>query len=83
MKILRFLIKHIIDIPNIPFIVITSVILVINYTRNTTPEERMLNGVDFFREEIKENIEKIYPSHFRYFIAIMFWTILLILTFLN
>lgn len=63
------ILKLIIIIPNLPFIVILSVYIIISIQLNSGFVET--NFLD--KIEIKKYINQIYPKHFSYFIAIMFY----------
>ena len=76
---MKKIIKHLILIPNLPFIIIISIYVVVNLHRHTGAVE-----MEFIEEDedllsnssIRKYIEEIYPKHFRYFIAILFYLLI-------
>lgn len=82
MKLLKNILFILLSIPNIPFITLVSLANVYIWVKNTTYEERVF-GIEERNEYIKENASKMYPKHFRYFVAIMFYMIIAILILKN
>ena len=77
---MSIIIKHLILIPNLPFIILIVIYVFVNLHKHTSEVEMEFIEADedvFVNSGIKEHIEEIYPKHFRYFIAIVFYILIL------
>ena len=75
-EIFKRAIKIFIMLPNLPFIIVLAIYIVVNIIANTNPVEMEIisNSDDgFMNNEIKEHIKKIYPKKFTRAIAFIFY----------
>lgn len=74
MKILNKAIKPFIILPNLPFIIVLSIYILVNiYIHTGFVEREFINDDDLLNDKIKNHINDIYPKHFRYAVAIFFY----------
>ena len=67
--------KPIVFIPNIPFILIVLIYVIIQLYKHTgVVEMEIIDTEDLMKGDVKEYIDNAYPEHFRYFIAILFYS---------
>ena len=71
---LKWLINKFIFIPNAPFYVILSFYFFYKILQNTSLSELMLKDGDILSEDMIEYLDRIYPKHFEYFIAFIFYS---------
>jgi hypothetical protein len=74
---MKKILKPLIIIPNLPFILALSIYILVNLYRHSSLVERELRE-DLITPEVKKHMEEIYPKHFRYAVAIVFYGWILI-----
>ncbi len=72
------IIKSLAIIPNLPFIVVLLIYVGIKISRNTNMIEFEMEENPKITTELKDWIDKVYPKHFRLFIAVLFYSYILI-----
>tara|TARA_R110002033_G_scaffold135357_1_gene174896 strand:+ start:140 stop:388 length:249 start_codon:yes stop_codon:yes gene_type:complete len=74
MEILKKAIKAFIILPNLPFIIAVAIYILINIYRHTGSIEMEFNeDDDLLTDKIKNHFKDIYPKHFVYFVALIFY----------
>lgn len=75
MEILKKVIKPFIILPNIPFIIALAIYVLVNIYKHTGfVEMEFIEDDDLMNDKIKDHINDIYPKHFRYAAALIFYT---------
>jgi len=79
MKYIKYVVNKIIIIPNIPFLLILAIYILINIFRNTSETElEFVSDKELLTDEIKDWVMKIYPKYLTFLIAIIFYISIII-----
>ena len=71
---LKWLINKFIFIPNAPFYVILFLYIIIKIIQNSGLYELLLQVDGILSKDMIEYLDRIYPKHFEYFIAFIFYS---------
>jgi len=70
---LKKILKPFIIVPNMPFVIILAVYILVNIYKHTSYVEMEFIDDELINDKIKKHIEDIYPKQFRYLVALIFY----------